>query len=262
VTWRDLNQRLWGWLRANINGSHDRHTRILSEATVCHGKPSPADQITASKPERLARGTLSIEYPAGASLTSTGGLRDPNGPATDPEAAGNQAARCASSRGPAAGGYTAISGPLPSAATYVGIGYVKVPYALTGTTALLFARLWDVTPSGKALLVDRGAYRLDPPYDQPAGTVRLPLFGNHYRFAAGHRLRLDLTQVDRPTFQPSNVASSIHLNAPTLMLPIRQRETVCASDPGRRSPLRYASDRCQGDSRHYRFAASPSDYLP
>jgi predicted acyl esterase len=114
-----------------------------------------------------------------------------------------------------------VSRPLTSATTYVGIGYVKVSYALTGAAANLFARLWDVAPDGQTLLIDRGAYRFDVPrYDQQAGTIRLPLFGNHYQVSAGHELRLDLTQVDRPTFQMSNVPSSIRLDPPTLVLPI------------------------------------------
>jgi hypothetical protein len=88
----------------------------------------------------------------------------------------------------------------------------------------LFARLWDVAPDGQTLLIDRGVYRFDVPrYDQQAGTIRLPLFGNHYRLGARHKVRLDLTQVDRPTFQPSNVPSSIRLGPPTLVLPIAQR---------------------------------------
>jgi len=49
----------------------------------------------------------------------------------------------------------------------------------------------------------------------------VPLFGDNWRFPAGHRLRLDLSQVDEPFLRHSNVASSIAFGAPTLTLPIR-----------------------------------------
>ena len=39
----------------------------------------------------------------------------------------------------------------------------------------------------------------------PAGEIRLPLYGNHWRLEPGHRVRLDLTQVDSPTYRPSNL---------------------------------------------------------
>ena len=126
---------------------------------------------------------------------------------------------------------TLLSDPLSEAATYVGLGSVHVPYTLLGgTTATLNARLWDVAPSGKTLFVDRGTYRIDTPaYDAASGALELPLFGNNWRFAAGHRLRLDLTQVDEPFLRHSNVASSIAYGAPTLRLPIREASTVTLS---------------------------------
>jgi hypothetical protein len=80
-----------------------------------------------------------------------------------------------------------------------------------------------VPPEGEGLLVTRGTYRLSVPlYDQAAGTIRLPLFGNHWLLQRGHRLRIDLTQVDQPFLRPSNVPSEITFEPPTLVLPTRQ----------------------------------------
>jgi hypothetical protein len=68
-----------------------------------------------------------------------------------------------------------------------------------------------------------------PAYDEPAGTIRLPLYGNHWPLRPGHRIRLDLTQVDQPSFRPSNVESSITLTEPpTLTLPTRESGTRSA----------------------------------
>ena len=80
-----------------------------------------------------------------------------------------------------------------------------------------------MAPSGKALFVDRGTYRIDTPtYDATSGTLELPLFGDHWSLKQGHRLRLDLAQVDEPFLRHSNVASAIQFGAPTLTLPIRE----------------------------------------
>ena len=81
-------------------------------------------------------------------------------------------------------------------------------------------------PPGCPLLITRGTYRLDVPYDMPAGQIRIPLFGNHYKFRVGHMIRLDLTQNDAPYLRLSNVPSSIAFDAPTLTLPTRQSETT------------------------------------
>jgi predicted acyl esterase len=108
--------------------------------------------------------------------------------------------------------------------TYIGLGFAEVPYTFVGPTGQLNARVWDVSPNGTATLVTRGTYRIDVlgGHDPPSGTLRLPLFGNHWRVPAGHRLRLDLTQVDQPFLRPSNPPSAIELNDPRLILPVRE----------------------------------------
>jgi len=105
-----------------------------------------------------------------------------------------------------------------------------VNYVLAGPGATLHARVWDVAPDGTALLVTRGTYRLDTlaagDADPPAGTVRLPLYGNHWPLDAGHRIRLDLQEVDTPTFRPTNLVNTLTLAPPALELPTRQAGTV------------------------------------
>ena len=79
--------------------------------------------------------------------------------------------------------------------------------------------MWDVAPDGTALLMTRGTYRLDTlaaaDADPPAGTVRVPLYGNHWPLAAGHRIRLDLQEADAPTFRPTNLVNRLTLAPPT-----------------------------------------------
>ncbi len=224
-TWRTVNARAWRFLNAHIAGSQATGTGVFSLPTSC-GSPA-AGALEASSPTGLANGQLTVRYTSNISLASTGGAADPNGPATDPLAGSG----CRISPGPAVGGFTGVSDPVSSSLTYVGLGWVDVQYAFAGVTGQLDARLWDVAPDGSAVLVTRGAYRLDIAggYDAPSGTLRLPLFGNHWLLAAGHRLRLDLTQVDQPFLRPSNPPSSMSLTDPTLVLPLQERTQVTLS---------------------------------
>jgi dienelactone hydrolase len=238
ATWHPLNDQAWQWLQSNINGSNDQETTVSSFQTTC-ANDGDADSntnaqaaITSTSPEGLSAGSLTVDYANGGNLDSTSGSTDPNGPGTDPivgdvvDSAFGNTGPCRTAEGPAAGAYTAESDPLPNGSTFVGIGHVKVPYTFAGTTGTLLARVWDVVPGGPTVLVTRGAYRIDTPaYDSAAGTLRLPLFGNDWYFAPGHRIRLDLLQVDNPTFRPSNVPSSITFGPPSLVLPTREAQT-------------------------------------
>jgi hypothetical protein len=221
--WQALNARANQFLNAALAGKPDVAATVSSWPTVCGGAAASPGPITAPTPEGLAAGSLRIAFPAGALLTSAGGPADPDGAGTDPVTgfvAGTGG--CRTSMAPAwPGRYTALSAPLGQDLTVAGIGSVQVAYVLTGgPDASLDARIWDVAPGGTATLLTRGAYRIDTPaYDAASGSIRVPLFGNHWALPAGHRLRLDLTQADVPTFRQSNAVSTLTLGPPTLVLP-------------------------------------------
>lgn len=90
--------------------------------------------------------------------------------------------------------------------------------------AQLDARVWDVPPTGPAFLMTRGTYRIDTlvGYDAFSADLRLPLFGNHWRLAPRHQIRLDLTQVEQPYLRPDNQPSTITYGLPKLILPARE----------------------------------------
>jgi hypothetical protein len=231
-TWQRANDQAWQFLSAHIGGSHQQTTTVTSEPTICGNDATngnndgAAVELTATTPEGLSAGNLTIKYTRGDTLLSTGRGLDPNGPATDPVITTPffpVGRPCRNSPAPSPD-YTAVSQPLRDASTYIGLGFVRVPYTLLGgTTAQLNARVWDVAPGGNTLLMTRGTYRIDVPrYDTLTGVLRLPLFGNEWRLPVGHRIRLDLTQVDQPFLRPSNVESSIRFDPPTLKLPTRE----------------------------------------
>jgi predicted acyl esterase len=230
--WHRANNQAWQFLQAQIGGSHQQSTTVTTEPTICENdavrgnNDGAAVELTASTPERLSAGRITVNYARGDTLTSTGRGVDPNGVATDPVIPGvlniPVGQPCRTSPGPSPD-YTATSLPLTDASTHVGLGYVRVPYTFYGTTGHLDARVWDVTPSGNTLLITRGTYRIDVPrYDGPSGVLKLPLFGNSYRLPVGHRIRLDLTQNDTPFLRTSNVPSSITFGPPSLVLPTRE----------------------------------------
>jgi pimeloyl-ACP methyl ester carboxylesterase len=223
-TWHRLNDQAFEWLQSNINGSHEQETTVSSEATVCSDQEGPARAVGTS-PEGLANGTLSIHYPSGTTVSPLG-VADPNGPATDaiagPIVQPGEPCRHSDGPIPPGAGYTQYSPALESTRTYVGIGTVTVPYTWVGAaSAQLDARLFDVAPDGTELLMTRGTYRLES--EPLAGVITIPLYGNHWRLESGHRIRLDLTQVDNPTYRASNIPSSISFGqGVTLTLPTRE----------------------------------------
>jgi hypothetical protein len=260
-TWRRLNAQAWQMVQAQIPGSHRQRTTVYSEPTVCADDGDPdnrlpaAQQLTATSPEGLSNGALMVRYPPGETRAPKRGAGPPGG---DPDNATTEPVfgsliqpgdDCRSS-GAAVfqNRYTGRSVPLLESSTYVGLGFVEVPYTLAlneqfpsdpvPVTATLNARVWDVAPGGPSLLMTRGTYRITLGYDNVSGTLRLPLFGNHWSLAPGHRVRLDLTQVDQPTFLASNQSSKLVFEdparptaTPTLHLPTRESGTrVVASD--------------------------------
>lgn len=235
-TWRRLNQRAFGFLESHIGGSHEETTTVASHPTVCNnaseGHPNPNDpdqRLTAQTPEGLSQGKLSVTYKAQTPTVLTSAIADPNGATTDPLADVLVPGDCPVPAGPAP--YTGMSEALEQSRLYVGLGSVTVPYttfvgASAPPTGQIDARVYDVTPAGKQVMISRGAYRINVPPDEPSGELRIPLFGNQYHLQPGHKLRLDLTQVDAPFLRPSNVFSSITFGPPTLTLPTRSAGTV------------------------------------
>jgi fermentation-respiration switch protein FrsA (DUF1100 family) len=133
-------------------------------------------------------------------------------------------------------GTAVVERGLPGSFTLLGRPTVSVRVTTRGPYGQLDSRLWDVDPAaGTQLLVTRGAYRLTP---NQSGVALFQLHGNAYRFAAGHRVKLELVGRDPDYLRPSNGTFSVTLGPIAVELPARERPGAA---PGIVTP-RYASD--------------------
>ena len=104
--------------------------------------------------------------------------------------------------------------------TLLGLPAVTATVDTTGPFGEIASRLWDVRPDGRKVLVSRGIYRLE---DNQKGRITFQLFGNGYRFGAGHRVRLELLGRDAPTFRASNGTFSVKVSDLQVNLPVLEQ---------------------------------------
>jgi predicted acyl esterase len=109
--------------------------------------------------------------------------------------------------------------PVSAPATLIGGPVVTVNATVTGTSAELAARLWDVDSAGNQALITRSVYRLEESAPSTNVSLKFELWPNAWQLCAGHSVKLELTQDDAPTWRPDNLASSISVSNIGLSLP-------------------------------------------
>jgi X-Pro dipeptidyl-peptidase C-terminal non-catalytic domain len=198
----------------------------------------PGQTYTAPSFEALAQVPLTIQM-SGTQVTTSSA--SPNPHAVNSEPVSNFAAnggKCPVETAPAGAGVaTYDSAPLPESKTMIGATRVSIDYSATGATQgsyQLDSRLYDVFPSGSAVLVDRGIRRVT----SPSGTVTYELHGNGWRFHAGHKIRIEIAQDDDPYAKSSTLSSSTTITGVTLVVPTVE-DTGYARPKGA-TPLRAA----------------------
>ena len=107
--------------------------------------------------------------------------------------------------------------PLAEDVTMIGPARVTLRHQGIGGEAMLAARLYDVSPRGEALLVDRGLRT----GVAPNGTTTVELFGAAWRFPKGHRIRIEVAQDDEPFVRFSTQVSALVIDGARLELPVR-----------------------------------------
>jgi hypothetical protein len=178
----------------------------------------PGQRITAPSFAELAPQNWHLEATGQQTTTNKAA---PNSHAASADPIGNfitNGAHCPVETSPAGSGVATYDFPvLRGDTTMIGRGRVTVPHTGSGAGLQLNARLYDVFPDGRAALVDRGGTVVS----SPASVTTFDLNGNAWRFASGHRLRIELAQDDAPYVKASNQASTLTLAGVALDLPVR-----------------------------------------
>jgi len=183
----------------------------------------------ASWPE-IHPGAVTFGDPRAQTVSSAGG-NPATAQAMDPISGGGDA--CRSVAGEAAPGTANYSGTATSGYTLIGRPTIIADIEASGPHGQLAARLWDVAPDGRQVLVTRGVYRL---LDDQKGSITFQLNGNGYRFAAGHAPKLELLGRDQPYLRPSNGEFSVRVANLKALLPVLEhpgsRPGIGALPPG------------------------------
>jgi hypothetical protein len=216
--WKQINDRANQFVAASVGRKSSKFgDQTMVFVTSCPAATDPGQPITGPW-DRMARGSVVAGVAPGAVTTSP----DPNaadGAATDPIA---HAGCLTETSGPMSGVAQAWAVPA-SGLTLLGLPEVVLPYDLAGADASVALKLWDVAPDGTKTLVTRGAYRLATAGGDPAqGTMDVKLNGNAWWFEPGHRIELQVAQVDAPYLRPDNLPSSIAFGAGQFVMPVRE----------------------------------------
>jgi dienelactone hydrolase len=184
----------------------------------------PGERFEADRFEDLAPNRWLLDL-MGARATSSHVSPNPHAEEADPVRG-----PCASHTGAAGPGVaTYDSGALAGDITM--IGQTRVTASVQGATAglQLNARLYDLYPDGSQVLVDRGVRTLT----DGSGTVEFDLHGNAWRFAADHRVRIELAQDDDPYVRRADQTATMTVTGARLSVPIRE---IAPGNPGEAGP--------------------------
>ena len=164
----------------------------------------------------LASSVVHLDSAAGQSTVNSNAPTN-EGTNTDPIANSGCRSMASSQSDPNEASYTF---PVPTG-TLVGAPIVNVDAAVTGTSAEVAARLWEINPtSGTQTLITRSVYRIED--GSPTGNDHLSfeLWPQAWQFQPGDQVKLELTQDDSPVWRPDNLASSLTFTNLDLGLPL------------------------------------------
>jgi predicted acyl esterase len=122
--------------------------------------------------------------------------------------------------------------PVSTPLDLMGGPVVDLSFATSGTDVPLSVRVWDVAPHRAAQgLVTRGTYRFDGAVGSRR-TARFQLDPQGYRFAAGHRLKVEVTADDSPYLQESHTPADVTVHRMSITLPLLGERSASAREGG------------------------------
>jgi dienelactone hydrolase len=210
---------------------------VTAELQVCPdtaallGVPSDESglQFTAPTFEKLAKHEFVADL-AGRKSAASSAEPNPHAETSDPFFNQlNNGSRCMVESDSAGPGVAVYQTPkLKRTKTMIGATAVRVDFKASGTVTQMDARLYDVLPGGKAVMVDRGPRRVRTS-ESNKGRVSFELHANGWRFLRKHRIRVELTQDDDPFVHKSDAApqSTAKLRRVRLTVPVRERSAPC-----------------------------------
>jgi len=192
-------------------GTAPPHGSVLAFTQTCSKRP--AARYNAENWERLHPKTVTMRHRALLRMNSRGGSRA-TAKKIDPVGGGGACVRVRARR---AKGTAVVQRRFRRAFTMLGMPTVETRIRTKGRGGFIAARLWDVH-RGRQILVSRGVYRLR---DNQRGRIIFQLFGNGWRFAKGHRAKLELLGRDPNFLRTSNFKFSVRFTRTSVNLPGR-----------------------------------------
>jgi X-Pro dipeptidyl-peptidase C-terminal non-catalytic domain/X-Pro dipeptidyl-peptidase (S15 family) len=199
---------------------HGPRPRFDVRASVSNCDPKRFGPVVAARGwDGLATGQR--EFDLGGPQVAVSPLADPRGVAADPVVASQLHGRgCLTTDLPATPGVATYTVPITDPFTLIGLPRLTLSFTSTAPDTELNSRLWDVAPDGTQTLVTRGARR-EVGTDVGARTITYELFGNAWRFEAGHRLMLEVAPDDAPYLRADNFPATVTIENAKLELPVR-----------------------------------------
>lgn len=212
--WQQAHNASNAWLQAVLSHTAPANPAVTVTTTACMTGQTHAT-FTASSYGAIASKVVHLTSAAAQSTINSNNLTSE---ATQSDPIANSGCRTmpSSQSDPNQATYTF---PVPSG-TLVGSPAVNVDVAVTGLSAEVAARLWEIDASGNQTLVSRTVYRIEE--TSPAATEHLAfeLWPQAWQFQPGDQLKLELTQDDSPVWRPDNLPSSLSFSNLDLALPM------------------------------------------
>jgi len=197
----------------------------------------PGKHFTAGSFARLARNALVVEV-SGTQATTNDAAPNTHAVRADPVGNTANGYACVVERSPgrvptAGPGVATYDSPdLPRDYHVIGSTRIQATHTGSGSGIQLNARMYDLFPDGTQVLVDRGFRRV--PDGSANGVTSIDLNGNGWRFARGHRIRVEVAQDDDPYVKSSVQPSSLQISRVVMRLPVREPSASLNAAPAGR----------------------------
>ncbi|MGH7722495.1 MAG: CocE/NonD family hydrolase C-terminal non-catalytic domain-containing protein [Candidatus Dormibacteria bacterium] len=212
--WQQAHDASNAWLAAVMARSNPSNPAVTVTTTACMAGQTHAT-YTAASYGSIAGSVLHLGS-ATAQTTTSSSAPTVEGVMTDPIANSGCRTMPASQSDPNQAVYSFAAPP----GVLVGAPSVSVDVAVTGASAEVAARLWEIDASGNQTLITRTVYRLEEATATSNDHLHFELWPQAWQFQAGDTLKLELTQDDSPVWRPDNEPSSLTFTNLDLALPL------------------------------------------